>query len=307
MPLDPPLGPFLELIAAQPHLADGTPDEAREAFRGLARLRDPATVAEVAGSEDLVLPGPAGEIPARLYRPETGAALPTVVFLHGGGWTVGDLDVYDACCRRLATESRAAVLSVDYRLAPEHPFPAAVEDTLAAVRWADEHRAELGGGEGLAVAGDSAGGNLSAVAAQVCRDEDRPLAGQLLIYPATDLAGDYPSRAENGEGYFLDLRTMTWFTRNYAPRGTDVTDPRLSPRHGDLAGLAPAIVLVAEFDPLRDEGAAYADALEEAGVPTTLRRYDGLIHGFFDMDAFSPAAEKAVLDACGLLRDLLHR
>ena len=198
------------------------------------------------------------------------------------------------------------VLAIDYRLAPEAPFPAAVDDTLAAVQWAAEHRAELGGGDLLAVGGDSAGGNLSAVAAQRFPDL---IGAQVLIYPATHVDGEYQSRIDNAEGYFLDMPTMEWFFGNYVGADADAaafTDPRLSPYLGDPAGVAPALVVTAEFDPLRDEGEAYADRLAEAGVPVDRVRYDGLVHGFIDMGAFSPAATAAVDDTVARIRTLLH-
>jgi acetyl esterase len=208
----------------------------------------------------------------------------------------------------LCRATDAVVLSVGYRLAPEHPFPAAVEDSIAALRWAHAHIGELGGDGGrTAVAGDSAGGNLAAVTARLARDEGLPLAAQLLIYPGTDFAGGYPSESENAEGYFLTAADMAWFARNYAG-DADVADPRLSPiRADDLSGLAPAIVVTAEFDPLRDQGEAYAEALARAGVQVVRRRYGGLIHGFFDLGALSPAAAAATREVCADLRGLLER
>ncbi len=198
------------------------------------------------------------------------------------------------------------VLAVDYRLAPEAAYPAAVEDALAAVRWAADHQAELGGGDLLAVGGDSAGGNLSAVAAQELPDL---VGAQVLICPATHVAGDYPSRTDNGKGYFLEHATMLWFFEHYSggDAALDPDDPRLSPHFGNLEGVAPALVVTAEFDPLRDEGEAYADRLAEAGVPVDRVRYDGLVHNFQDMGAFSPAATAATDDLVARIRALLHR
>ncbi|MBE7323864.1 alpha/beta hydrolase [Nocardioides sp. Y6] len=283
------------------------PAEARRLFRTLTvDLRDPAALPEVASVVETTVPGGEGERAARIYRPREGD-LPTVVFLHGGGWVVGDLDSHDLTARTIATLSDAVVVSVDYRLAPEHPFPAGLEDALAATRWASDHLADLGGTPVLAVAGDSAGGNLAAVVAQELRDEGRQLAGQLLVYPATDMLADLPSHTENGEGYFLERDTMHWFAANYLGDVTDPGDPRLSPLRGRLAGVAPAVVVVGQFDPLRDEGLAYADALSEAGVPVTTRLFDGLIHGFVDMGRHSPAAQAAVEETCALFGDLLRR
>lgn len=309
MPLDPQLATLLEFLAAAgaKPMWEGTPAEARAGFRTLSvDLRDPAAVPPIGSVQDRTVPGGAGDLRARVYRPEAAGPLPTVVFLHGGGFVIGDLDTHDVTCRELANRSECVVLSVDYRLAPEHPFPAAVDDALAAARWAADHLDELGGDERLGVAGDSAGGNLAAVVAQALRDEGRLLAGQLLLYPATDFGGDYPSHAENAEGYFLEARTMLWFQQQYAGHVDDLGDPRLSPLHGDLRGLAPAVVVVAEFDPLRDDGLAYAAALEAAGVPVAVRTFPGLIHGFVDMGRHSTAAQQALEETCALFRRVLH-
>jgi acetyl esterase len=312
MAVDPEIQALLDFLAAadRPAMSAGTPDEARQAFRTLAvDLRDPSSAPEVASIEEVKVTGGAGELPARVYRPHTAGPLPTIVFFHGGGWVIGDLDTHDPLARLLAVRCDAVVVSVDYRLAPENPFPAAVDDAVAATRWAAEHLDSLGGGLGLAVAGDSAGGNLSAVVAQVLRGEV-PLAGQLLLYPGTDMLSELPSRTENGEGYFLDTDVMQWFGMQYAgDLAADpdrLTDPRLSPLRGELAGLPPAVVVVAEFDPLRDEGAAYAHALEKAGVRVELRHFDGLIHGFLDMLQYSAAAREAGDETCRLFRDLLR-
>ena len=224
----------------------------------------------VGSVEDLTVAGR----PARLYRPEGDGPWPTLVFLHGGGFVIGDLDTHDQTCRRICSGADTVVLAIDYRLAPEAAYPAAVEDALAAVQWAADHQAELGGGDLLAVGGDSAGGNLSAVAAQELPDL---VGAQVLIYPATHVAGDYPSRTDNGKGYFLEYATMVWFFDLYSAGDAtlDPDDPRVSPFFGKLEGVAPALVVTAEFDPLRDEGEAYADRLAEAGVrgrPGALRR-----------------------------------
>jgi acetyl esterase len=309
MPLDPQLAALLEMIAAAGHppMSQQTPTEARAGFRVLTvDLRDPASLPPVASVEDTTVPGGAGPRPARIYRPDVAGPLPTIVMFHGGGFVIGDLDTHDVTARTLANGCRAVVVSVDYRLAPEHPFPAAVDDALAAARWVADHLDELGGDGRLAVAGDSAGGNLSAVVAQSFRDEGRPLAGQLLIYPATDMGGSYPSHVENAEGYFLDAATMAWFLQQYAGGAADLADPRLSPLHGDLTGLAPAVVVVAELDPLRDDGLAYAAALEAAGVRVEVRTFPGLIHGFVDMGRHSAAAQAAIDETCELFRKVLH-
>lgn len=311
MPLDPHLAGLLELIAAagQPPMSQQTPEAARAGFRVMTvDLRDPASVPEVASVEDVEVPGGDGPRPARVYRPGADGARPTIVMFHGGGFVIGDLDTHDVMARTLAVGCDAVVVSVDYRLAPEHPWPAGVEDALAATRWAASALDALGGDARLAVAGDSAGGNLAAITAQALRDDGVALAGQLLIYPVTDPGGQHPSHAENGTGYFLDLDTMIWFDHQYVGHLADLdrTDPLLAPYHGDLAGLAPTVLVVAEFDPLRDDGLAYARALEEAGVPVEVRTYPGMIHGFADMGRHSPGAQAAVDDTVALFRTVLH-
>ncbi|MBD8868343.1 alpha/beta hydrolase [Nocardioides donggukensis] len=303
MPLDPGLAGLLTVLEdpSRPAMHEGTPDQARDAFRALSRIAvaEEGPV-EVGSVEDREVAGR----PARVYRPVGPEPRPTVLFLHGGGFVVGGLDTHDSSCRRLCRDVDTVVVAVDYRLAPEHPFPAAVEDSVAAARHLQQHLAELGGTDRLGVAGDSAGGNLAAVVSQRVPG----LTAQLLVYPATDAFGEHGSRSENGARYFLDLPTMAWFLGHYL---TDVElaerDGRLSPVHGDLAGLPPAVVATAEFDPLRDEGEAYAAALREAGGEVDLVRYDGLIHGFLDMGAFSPAAATAVSDVHARFRALLHR
>ena len=308
MALDPELATLLDFLeaAGTPPMSEQTPADARAGFRALCvDLRDPSLLPEMADVEDRTIPGPAGEIAIRIYRPITDKpALPTVAFFHGGGWVIGDLDTHELTCRTIATACETVVVSVDYRLAPEAPYPAAVDDALAAGSWIAEHLADLGGNGMLGVAGDSAGGNLAAVVAQEQRDT---VGAQLLIYPATDVPGEYASRVDNAEGYFLDTATMVWFMEQYVPAGTELTEPRLSPLYGDLAGLAPAVVVVAEHDPLRDEGKAYAEGLIAAGVPVELRQFDSLIHGFVDMGRHSKAAQAAVDETCSLFRELLHR
>jgi len=312
---DPALDPqllelltFMDAAAAKP-MSQGTAEEARTAFRTLTvDMRDPAAVPDVASVEDITVPGAEGDLPARVYRPSTEGQRPTIAFFHGGGWVIGDLDTHDITCRTLANECDAVVVSVDYRLAPEHPAPAAGDDALASARWISEHLAELGGPEAMGVAGDSAGGNLSAVVAQTFRDEGRALAGQLLIYPGTDFTGDYPSLSENAAGYFLDLDTIAFFMQAYVGHleGAALDEPRFSPLRGDVAGVAPAVVVTAQFDPLRDQGIAYADKLREAGVSVEATTFPGLIHGFVDMGRYSPAAQSAIVETCHLFRAVLH-
>lgn len=303
MALDPGIASLLELIKSSgyPPMHEGSPETARKAFRAMTvDAVAPADVVQVGSVEELVVAGR----PARLYRPEGGGPWPTLVFLHGGGFVIGDLDTHDQSCRRLCRGADTVVLAIDYRLAPEHPFPAAVEDALAAVGWAGEHLAELGGTGILAVGGDSAGGNLSAIVAQSLPDLVK---AQILIYPAVDPLGDYQSRTDNAVGYLLELATMEWFFTHYLSDGLlEADDVRASPYVGDLAGVAPALLVTAEFDPLRDEGEAYAAKLVAAGVAVDSVRYDGLVHGFIDMVPFSPAAGAAVDDLVARTRTLLH-
>ena len=249
----------------------------------------------VATVEDRVVPGPAGDLPVRLYRPAGEAPLPLLVFFHGGGWTIGSIAGHDNLCRALANHAGCAVLSVEYRLGPEHRYPAAAEDAWAATRWAAEHAAELGADPArLAVGGDSAGGNLAAVVTLEARAAGGPaIAYQLLIYPATDLRShDWASYRENGEGYFLELRDMRWFEGHYLSSEADAEEWRASPAAAEShAGLPPALSITAEYDPLRDQGEAYADLLRAAGVPVNVVRYPGMIHGFMSMDGLDGARE----------------
>lgn len=307
MPLDPQVSAFLDQLAAAgapaPH--EQTPDEARAGFSLLAVVTGPPE--EPVTTEDRTLPGPNGEIPVRVYRPSAGGLLPIVVYFHGGGWVIGDVTSHDTVCHRLAAGVPAVVVNVDYRLAPEYRFPAAVGDCDAATRWVSEHAAELGADPTrLAVAGDSAGGNLAAVVARLSRDRGGPpIAFQLLIYPATDLTRSLASHAENGTGYLLETDTMAWFTGHYLD-GADPRQPDASPLFAeDLSGLPPALVLTAEFDPLRDEGEAYAERLAEAGVAVTLSRYDGMIHGFYGLDRVIDTARAATDETLAALQKAL--
>jgi acetyl esterase len=285
----------------------GSPAEARSERLAEARIvahRPPIPMARVEAHE---VPGPAGGIAARLYLPPqpAGDPPPLLVYFHGGGWVIGDLDTHDDPCRFLAAGSGVALLAIDYRLAPEHPFPAAVEDAEAAYRWARENAARLGlDRDRIAVGGDSAGANLAAAVCLLARDGGLPLpAMQLLIYPVTDCAAEAPSRRTFGEGFLLTRRDMDWFEEHYLPAGADRSDPRVSVlRAPDLAGLPPAYLAVAGFDPLRDEGEAYAQRLGEAGVPVALRRHAGLIHTFANLTAICPSARAAMLEAAGALR-----
>jgi len=264
----------------------------------------PAPVAAVA---DRRVPGPAGELPVRVYTPEGEPPFPIVVFFHGGGWVVGTLDTYDPLCRALAAATPAVVVSVDYRLAPEHRWPAAVEDAYAATEWASRNAAALGGVQHrLAVAGDSAGGNLAAVVALGARDRGGPaIAFQLLVYPALDAAGDTASWREYADGYHLTADGMRWYWDHYLG-GADGAAPDASPlRAAFVGGLPPALVIGAEYDILRDEGEAYAARLAGAGVDATASRHAGVVHGFVRWRAVTGAAGDALQEAATALRSAL--
>jgi acetyl esterase len=304
MPIDPQIQTVLDQMQAIefPGLSALPVEHARAALAMMGAGRADG-VDEVARVEDLEIPGPAGAIPARVYVPAADGTPPVVVYYHGGGWVLGGIDSHDGTCRALANASGATVVSVDYRLAPEHPFPAAVDDAWAALEWVAANGTELGADPArLAVAGDSAGGNLAAVVALQARDAGAPaLRGQLLVYPVTDATMSHPSIEENASGYFLTKADMEWFFGHYAPERPD--DWRLSPlAAADLSGLAPALVLTAEYDPLRDEGEAYARRLDDAGVPVELIRKDGLIHGFFGMVADVDEARDAMERSGAALR-----
>ena len=308
MPVDPHVAALLAALAGlgAPPMHEGTPDDGRAAYLHLTvGARAPEHVVPVGAVGDREVPGAAGPLRARVYRPQGPGPFPLVAFFHGGGWVIGDLENHDNMARNVCQGTGAVVVSADYRLAPEHPFPAAADDAVAVARYLAAHGGEFGGDGRLAVAGDSAGGNVAAVAAQALTRDGIPLAGQFLIYPAVDARGGYPSRAQNAKGYLLEDDTIDWFLGHYAGASRDDDDPRLSPLHGDLAGLPPAVIVTAEFDPLRDEGEAYGRALEAAGVRADVRRCQGMIHGFFDMGAVSPAAAAAVAECCASFGGLI--
>ncbi len=304
------LDPRFQFIAAgakrYPPMSSLTPDEARAASAaGLASMSGkPEPGVRV---EALSIDGPSGPIPARAYRP-TGQdpSAPLMVFAHFGGGVIGDLETCHAFCSILAKLVRCPVLSVDYRLAPEHRFPVGLEDTLAAYRWGRDNAARFGAPEGAAaIGGDSMGGNFSAVLAQEMKRTGEPQpALQLLIYPAVDVASETPSMTDFGDAYPLTTDTMVWFMGHYMGPDADPADPRLSPdRTADLSGLAPAIVVTAGFDPLSDQGEAYAKRLRDAGVPVVFRCYDSLVHGFTAFTGASPASDAACREIAGLVRE----
>ena len=312
---------LLDLIAQRglPPMHSLSPADARAFYRDRRGLTQPPSppVGEV---RELQCDGPAGPIALRLYKPliapasapaEEAAGLPVLAYFHGGGWTIGDLDTHDVLCRQLANAARCAVVSVDYRMGPEQRFPAAVLDCLAATRWVHDSAATLGLDPArLAVGGDSAGGNLAAVVAILARDAgDLPLAWQLLIYPATDMRAVHASHLSNGKGYLLERETIAYYHDHYIDDRAHDSDWRASPLlHPDLRGLPPALVLTAGFDPLRDEGLAYADALAAAGNSTTYVCFERQIHGFITMGKVIGEANAAVaMCAAELARGLAPR
>jgi acetyl esterase len=305
--LDPEVHALLAEMRAANHapLESLPPGEARQAaIDGLAEVRgEPAALASV---ENLTIPGPLGSIPIRVYRPEGTGPLACMMYFHGGGWVVCDLDTHDSVCRLIAKESGAIVIAVDYRLAPEHKFPAAVVDSYFATCWVAENAARLGVDPSrIAVGGDSAGGNLSAVLSLKARDENGPpLALQVLIYPVTNLA-DFGTESyiDFAQGYHLSLAAMEWFRDHYLARPEDALSIEASPLFAkDLSGLPPALVITAECDVLRDEGEAYAERLRAAGVAVKLTRYAGMIHPFFSMPGRLKQARAAIAEVAAALQ-----
>lgn len=306
MPLDPAVAAFLDSHADGPPMHRLSLADLRAAIEGIVAYCAPAPA--VAQVRDLPVPGGDGVVPARLYHPRPGTPLPVVVYFHGGGWMSGSVAHVDPVCRRLAHDAGAAVLNVGYRLAPAYPFPAALDDARAATAWAAANAAALGGAPDLlAVAGDSAGANLATVVAAYSRDGCGPrLAHQLLICPAVDTAMDTDSyrRLADGYGCTRDLMRRCWSTYLGLPeeRFADAPWQAVPMRSPDLAGLAPATVITMEFDPLRDEGEAYADRLAAAGVPVTARRCRGVIHCALHLGAVTPAADQVYVHAAAALR-----
>lgn len=307
--LDPQIQVGLRILSriSGPELDERPVADARKALEQEAWLFG-GELAHVASSEDVTIPGPGGPIPARLHRPVRPAdaqePLPLLVWFHGGGWVLGSIDSHENVARNFCHDAQVAVLNVGYRLAPEHPFPAAFDDAEAAFLWAHENAERLGiDRDRIALGGDSAGGNLSAAVSYARTRAGGPApAFQLLIVPATDLAGVYPSHDLFAEGYFLTRANMDWYKNHYLPPGIDRTDPRVSPLLADdLSGLPPAYIAVAGFDPLRDEGEAYAARLREAGVKVTVRRHRHAVHPFINIPV-TRMGQAALKEAVGALR-----
>jgi acetyl esterase len=306
MPLDPQAQALLEQMAASgtPPLTGQPVAQARQSVLAFAQLGgDPEPVHHV---ENRRLPGDAGAIPVRIYTPAGSGPFPVLVYFHGGGWVLCDLDTHDPVCRSLSNNAECIVVSVDYRLAPEHKFPAAAEDCHAATRWITSNAALINGDPGrIAVGGDSAGGNLAAVVALMARDQGEPSPiFQLLVYPVTDYYEPATaSCVENADGYFLTKDDMVWFWNHYLVDSADASNPYACPlRAPTLAGLPPALIITAEFDPLRDEGEMYAARLRESGVAAELARFDGMIHGFFSMAGVLEQGKNALMLAAARLR-----
>ena len=308
MALHPQCKAFIDLLAS----AGGKPleelpvAEARLAAGGLANFGgEERPVAEV---QNRTIPGPAGPIAVRVYRPVLKETLPTLIYFHGGGFVICSLDTHDRECRNLANASGCAVISVDYRLAPENKYPAAVEDAYAAAQYVSEHAAEFGiDPQRIGVGGDSAGGNLATIVAIRSRERGGPLLKfQLLIYPLVDFADNSPSMQQYAKDYFLTRESMDWFTDCYLPSRAIASEPSASPLNAaDVRGLPPAMIITAECDPLRDQGEAYARKLQSAGVPVELKRYEGMIHAFFSFSGAIDTAKIAIADAASALRSAL--
>ncbi|WP_163528085.1 alpha/beta hydrolase [Halobacillus ihumii] len=306
MGLDPQVKMLLQQLEANgaPPLESLPPIYARQAFESLeANSEEPQEPVHIV--EDRSIPGPFGGINIRVYTPEGTGPHSALVFCHGGGWVIGSLDTHDNVCRALTNLADCVVISIDYRLAPEHKFPAAVEDCYAVVKWIADHPSIFNiDPSRIAVGGDSAGGNLSAVISYLAKERGTPqLVHQLLIYPSTDFTAETASMRENAEGYFLTRGSMVYFRDHYLQTPEDAENPLASPfLIEDFSGLAPATVITAEYDPLRDEGEAYGRRLKEAGVPVVLTRYDGMIHGFVSMADKLDQGKRALEQAGNELR-----
>ncbi|WP_101947476.1 alpha/beta hydrolase [Mycobacterium sp. 3519A] len=308
MTLDPQIADLIEALdGGFPPVHTMTGAQARAAIR--SRFVPPAEPEPVGRVEDRVVPGTAGDIDVRIYRPSgvvPDGGWPVMVFAHGGGWVFCDLDSHDGLCRDFTNRIPAVVVSVAYRLAPEHPWPAAAEDMYAATQWATEHAAQIGGDPGrVVVGGDSAGGNLAAVTALMTRDRSGPvLAGQLLLYPVIGATFDTKSYHQFGRGFYNPREALRWYWDQYVPNPSDRLHPYASPLSADLSGAAPAVIVLNGHDPLRDEGVAYADALAAAGVPTVRCDYTGAVHGFMTMPMLN-IAHDARRRVCAELAALL--
>lgn len=309
MPLDPQAQKILKEAAALglPAYQDLSPTEARKQMLELAPPVDP--LLSVKRVEDRSIPGPERDIPIRLYYPMGEPPFPVLVYFHGGGWVIGDLETHHGFCHALAKTSNCLVVSIDYRLAPEYRYPAAVEDAYAATKWVAENAAGIqADADRLAVCGDSAGGHLAAVVAMMARDrKGPPIKLQILIYPITDFNFNTPSYLENREGYVLTRDLMQWFWDHFIADEADANDPYVSPlRARNLSDLPEALIITAEYDPLRDEGEAYGEKMRAAGVNVKLTRYPGMMHAFIRMTAHLDKAKEALDEVSGTIREALN-
>ncbi len=303
MPLDPQARNVMDQLEALglPPNHTVSPQEARVNFSARPMAPGP----EVAKVEDRAIPNSSAQVPVRIYTPEGSGPFPVLAWFHGGGWVVGSLDGSDGTARHLSVGAGCIVVSVDYRLAPEYKFPVPFDDCFAVTEWIAQNAANINADpDRIAVGGDSAGGNLAAAVALKARDQGGPaLALQLLVYPVTAVDFGTASYSQNAEGYLLTMDSMKWYWNHYLSDDKDASNPYAAPLAAkDLSGLAPALVITAEFDPLRDEGEAYAQRLQEAGVPTASTRYDGMIHGFFGMSAVVDKGKQAISEASSALQ-----
>jgi acetyl esterase len=311
MPLDPLVKGFLDQMQAAPgpKMSEAGAPAAREIFVALMQLVGPKDV-PVGKTENLTVPGPAGAIPIRVYTPVAAGRdpLPALIYYHGGGFVIGNIETHDGLCRMMANEGAFRVISVDYRLAPECKYPAAIDDAFAALAWVQSNAADIGvDANRIAVGGDSAGGALAAQVALLAKTKGAlPLACQMLLFPVTQVGEETSSLREFAVGYFLEKETLDWFYDSYLPDGVDKSDPKISPlRARDLAGLPPAYVMLGGYDPLHDEGAQYADRLRAAGVKVTVADYPSMVHCFVYMQSFLPQAHEALASAAKTVGTIL--
>jgi acetyl esterase len=310
MPLDPIMKAFIDQMALQPapKMYELPAPAARMMFAAIMEMTGPKDV-PIGKVANLTCPGPGGDIPLRIYTPVAAAAetLPALLFFHGGGFVIGNIDTHDGLCRILANEAGVRVIAVDYRLAPEHKYPAAIEDAYAALAYVEANAAQLGvDANRLAVGGDSAGGAISAVLTQMTKEKGGPsIAFQLLFFPVTQIGEETTSLKNYAEGFVLERAGLEWFYKNYVPAGADRKDPAISPLYGSVEGLPPAYLTVAEFDPLHDEGLEYGRKLKAAGVPCEIVDYPGLVHDFIYFQSVLPQAAVALKAAAQALKKAL--
>ena len=310
MPLDPIMKAFIDQMALQPapKMYELPAPAARMMFAAIMEMTGPKDV-PIGKVANLVCPGPGGDIPLRIYTPVAAAAetLPALLFFHGGGFVIGNIDTHDGLCRIIANEAGVRVIAVDYRLAPEHKYPAAIEDAYAALTYVEANAAQLGvDANRLAVGGDSAGGAMTAVLTQMTKEKGGPkIAFQLLFFPVTQVGDETPSLKNYAEGFVLERAGLEWFYKSYVPAGTDRRDPGISPLYGSLEGLPPAYLTVAEFDPLHDEGLEYGRKLKAAGVACEIVDYPGLVHDFIYFQSVLPQAAVALKAAAQALKKAL--